>query len=100
VCLCVFYFWVVLFCFLQYWVLNLDLSALPLEPCPQLTFFFAFSYFSDKVSCFCPGSASKHDPLTYASHVARVTGVHHTLVHFFVFGGVWLLCWLVFGFLR
>jgi hypothetical protein len=38
---------------------------------------FCFSYFSDKVSQFCPAPASNCDPSTYASCIAGNTDVHH-----------------------
>jgi hypothetical protein len=32
----------------------------------------------------CLGLVSGHDPITYASHVAGITGAHHH---------TWLICW-------
>jgi hypothetical protein len=45
----------------------------------------SFSYFSDKVLCFCLGPDSAHDSLTYASQIiSGLTGMfHHTQ----------LVCW-------
>jgi hypothetical protein len=40
---------------LQYWGLNAGPHILPLEP--RLQPFFAFSYFLDRVTCFCPNPA-------------------------------------------
>jgi hypothetical protein len=36
-----------------------------------------FSYFSDRVSCFCLGSASDHNPPRSASQVAVIIGTGH-----------------------
>jgi hypothetical protein len=35
-------------------------------------------YFSDSVLHFCTGQASNHDPPTFSSRVAGMTGVSHT----------------------
>jgi hypothetical protein len=37
---------------------------------------FALFYFSDRVS-FLPGQALNHDPFTYTSPVAEITGMFH-----------------------
>jgi hypothetical protein len=40
---------------------------------------FYVSYFLDRVLCFYPGVTSDHNPHTYASGLAEITGmVHHT----------------------
>jgi hypothetical protein len=33
--------------------------------------------FLDRISCFCPGPASGHNPPIYASHVAGITVMNH-----------------------
>jgi hypothetical protein len=38
---------------------------------------FSFSYFSDRVSCFCLELASDSDPPNFASHTAGITCVSH-----------------------
>jgi hypothetical protein len=47
-----------------------QVGALPVEQHPKS--FFAFIYFSDRGSCFCPGLALDHNS-TYASHVTGIT---------------------------
>jgi hypothetical protein len=56
-----------------YWELNS-------EPCtckPCLPSSFCFTYFLDKVSCFCLGSASDHDSPTSTSWVDEITSMYH-----------------------
>jgi hypothetical protein len=67
-------FFVFLFIFLniEHWTQSLPLYHL--NHVPVLLFLV---YFSNKVSCLCPGPASNGDPPTSASKVGRITGLIH-----------------------
>jgi hypothetical protein len=49
----------------------------PSVPLFSLTQPFCFSYYLDRVSCFCLGLASDFDPPTYVYHIAVITDMCH-----------------------
>jgi hypothetical protein len=54
---------------------------------------FCFSYFSGRVSYFCPGLALDHSPPTYTSCVAGTTSMHHHIQLFVQSGSHLLFAW-------
>jgi hypothetical protein len=53
------------------------ISALPLEPCPSPSPFFASVIFQIGSCTFCLGPALDLHPFTYASHIAEIKGMNH-----------------------
>jgi hypothetical protein len=68
------HFYVTIFVVWQDWGLNSGLRSLLFESQPQIL--FCFSYFSGRVSHFCPGHSRQWYSF-YASHVAGTTSTAH-----------------------